>query len=155
MFKGKNSGLKEKAAAWGVTTAMKVKRRLGSGCGFKAAVTRAKKAIKNKKSETDLKKILKTGIAAAKKSLPKKMKNKKHPRIISIPKKGGVIPLIPIFAGLSALGTITGGISNVIKAVKDFQSARKEPVHLGKGLYMTPYKGSSYKLTKTQQKSKN
>ncbi|KAF0770797.1 Uncharacterized protein FWK35_00013607 [Aphis craccivora] len=44
-FKSKDSGLKEIAVAWGVTTAMKAKRKVGGGCGFKAAV---KAAIKTK-----------------------------------------------------------------------------------------------------------
>ncbi|KAL4153100.1 hypothetical protein QTP88_000933 [Uroleucon formosanum] len=42
-FKSKDSSLKEKAVAWGVTTAMKAKRKVGGGCGFKAAL----KATKN------------------------------------------------------------------------------------------------------------
>ncbi|KNE87433.1 hypothetical protein PSTG_19182, partial [Puccinia striiformis f. sp. tritici PST-78] len=41
-FKSKDSSLKEKAVAWGVTTAMKVKRKIGAGCGFKAAIRAAK-----------------------------------------------------------------------------------------------------------------
>ncbi|KAL4084264.1 hypothetical protein QTP88_028089 [Uroleucon formosanum] len=42
-FKSIDSSLKEKAVAWGVTTAMKAKRKVGGGCGFKAAL----KATKN------------------------------------------------------------------------------------------------------------
>ncbi|XP_060864300.1 uncharacterized protein LOC132949148, partial [Metopolophium dirhodum] len=45
-FKAKDSNLKEKAVAWGVTTAMKAKRKIGAGCGFKAAIKAAKNAIK-------------------------------------------------------------------------------------------------------------
>lgn len=147
VFKGKNSGLKEKAAAWAVTTAMKAKRKLGAGCAFKCAVSAAKKSIKNKIGEKNIMKTAKTCIAAAKKSVLKK-RNKKFSRIIPIPKKGGVLPLVPIFAGLSALGALTGGISNVVKTVKDFQSSRGTPIHLGKGLYLAPYKNDTYKVQK-------
>ena len=55
-----------------------------------------------------------------------------------------MLPLIPIFAGLSALGALTGGIANVVKTVGEFN--RNTPTHLGKGLYLTPYKGESYKI---------
>ncbi|KAE9524499.1 hypothetical protein AGLY_015087 [Aphis glycines] len=107
-FKSKDSGFKEKAVAWDVTTAMKAKRKVGCGCGFKAAV------------------------------------KTKVPRIVDIPKKGGVLPLIPIFAGSSALGALTGGVANVVKVANEFK--RNVPSHLGNGLYLTPYKGNSYKI---------
>ncbi|KAE9542837.1 hypothetical protein AGLY_002748 [Aphis glycines] len=109
-FKSKDSSLKEKAVAWGVTTAMKTKRKIGGGCGYKAAIKAAKNVIK---------------------------KN-------IVPKKGGVLPLIPIFADLSALGALTGGVANVVKMANEFN--RKTPSHLGNGVYLAPYKGNSYKI---------
>jgi len=72
----------------------------------------------------------------------------KTPRIIPIPKKGGVLPLIPIFAGLSALGALTGGVGNIVKVVKELNSGKNTPIHLGKSLYLAPHKGSSYKIVK-------
>jgi len=36
-----------------------------------------------------------------------KSKKTKVPRIITMPKKGGVLPLVPIFASLSALGELS------------------------------------------------
>ncbi|KAF2889561.1 hypothetical protein ILUMI_16612 [Ignelater luminosus] len=50
-----------------------------------------------------------------------KMKKKtiKTPRVITVPKTGGILPLIPIFAGLSALGALSGGAAGIAKAVKD------------------------------------
>jgi hypothetical protein len=144
VFKGNNSGFKEKAAAWLVTTAMKAKRKLGAGCGFKSSVNAARKVIKNKIGEKNLMKLAKMCVAAAKKSVVKN-KNKKI-RIIPIPKKGGVLPLIPIFAGLSALGALTGGIANVVKTASEFN--RTTPTYLGKGLYLSPYKGGSFKIAK-------
>jgi len=61
-----------------------------------------------------------------------------------VPKKGGVLPLIPIFAGLSALGALTGGVANVVKMANEFN--RKTPSHLGNGVYLAPYKGNSNKI---------
>jgi len=37
-FNAKDSSLKEKAVAVGVTIAMKAKRKIGSGCGYKAVI---------------------------------------------------------------------------------------------------------------------
>jgi hypothetical protein len=55
--KARDSSLKEKAVAWGVTTAMKLKRKLGSSCMFKSAVKAAKKILKKNKGEKDLLKL--------------------------------------------------------------------------------------------------
>lgn len=81
-----------------------------------------------------------------------------RPRIIPVPKIGGVLPLIPIFAGLSALGAIAGGTSSIVKTINEAQQAKQllsesqrhnrmmEAVALGKshtsgsGLYLKPYK---------------
>lgn len=147
VFKSKKTGLKEKAASWLVTTAMKAKRKLGAGCRFKCAVNAAKKSIKNKKVGNDVLKLVKTCVVAAKKAILHKKKTK-TPRIIPIPKKGGMLPLIPIFAGLSALGSLTGGIASVVKTVNDMRSNRNMPIHLGKGLYLAPYKNNTYQIRK-------
>ncbi|KAJ8912769.1 hypothetical protein NQ315_016727 [Exocentrus adspersus] len=48
------------------------------------------------------------------------------PRVIPIPKVGGILPLLPIFAGLSALGTVAGGVAGVSKAVNDARVAREQ-----------------------------
>ncbi|KAL4105293.1 hypothetical protein QTP88_020544 [Uroleucon formosanum] len=141
-FKSKDSSLKEKAVAWGVTTAMKAKRKIGGGCGFKTAIKAAKNTMKKNIGEKNLTKLTKKCVAVARKTF--KIKNTKIPRTITIPKKGGVLPLIPIFAGLSALGALTGGVANVVKVANEFN--RNAPSHLGKGLYLTPYKGNSYKI---------
>ncbi|KAL4083047.1 hypothetical protein QTP88_028377 [Uroleucon formosanum] len=113
-FKSKDSSLKEKAVAWGVTTAMKAKRKIGGGCGFKAALKATKNVIKKNIGEKNLMKLTKKCVAVARKTF--KTKKTKVPRTINIPKKGGVLPLIPIFAGLSALGALTGGVANVQRA---------------------------------------
>ena len=67
-----------------------------------------------------------------------------------------MFPLMPIFAGLSALDALTGGVSNVMKIVDEFN--RNTPSHLRKGLYLAPHKGGSYKIvgpTRKKKQSKN
>lgn len=88
-------------------------------------------------------------------SAAKQLKNKMKPRskrIIPVPKVGGILPLIPIFAGLSALGALSGGAAGIAKAVNDARSAKQqleeanrhnktmEAIAMGKGLYLKPYK---------------
>lgn len=78
--------------------------------------------------------------------------------MISVPKLGGALPLIPIFAGLSALGALMGGTASVANAVVNANDAKKrlgeaqrhnetmEAIALGRtskkgdGLYLEPYK---------------
>ncbi|CAG5057588.1 unnamed protein product [Parnassius apollo] len=61
------------------------------------------------------------------------------------------LPLIPIFVGLSALGSLAGGAAGIAKAVyskaaqKSLQESERhnrmmEAVALGKGLYIKPHK---------------
>jgi len=69
VFKSKNTGIKEKAASWLVTTAMKAKRKIGAGCGFKQMVLAAKNSIKNKMKENNITKLVRTCLSAAKKNL--------------------------------------------------------------------------------------
>lgn len=72
--------------------------------------------------------------------------------MVKIPKTGGVLPLIPLSAALSALGRLSGGAAGMVKAVNDARAARQqlqewqrhnktmEAVAMGKGLYLKPYK---------------
>lgn len=79
-------------------------------------------------------------------------------RVIPVPKQGAALPLIPIFAGLSALGALMGGSASIANAAvsasrakKDLNEAQRhnqtmEAIALGKnsgtgsGLYLHPYK---------------
>ena len=73
-------------------------------------------------------KASKIAIAAARKSL-KAVGGKRKirtPRIIPIPKTGGFLPLIPIFAGLSALGSLAGGAAGIVRAVKEAHKKRSD-----------------------------
>lgn len=54
----------------------------------------------------------------------------KVPRIIPVPKTGGVLPLIPIFAGLSAAGSLAGGVATIKKMINDFKAAKQRLTEL-------------------------
>lgn len=118
----------EKAAAWFVTNAMKVKSKIGGG-GVKRRRRRRKNCPKHRG-----KGIRKTNSTRQKKR-----------------RRGGVLPLLPIFAGLSALGSLAGGASAVAKVIRDSKQA-------GKGLYIRPYKsvggGTRKKRKKRSSKKK-
>lgn len=138
----KDATLGERAVALGVAAAMKAKRsltKIGSGLGHKKAIKKTEKSRKSNKKRIALSTLIKTARNAIKKSRPdniesaikvavasvkktRKGKQVNTPRIIKLPTiTGGGLPLIPIFAGLSALGTLAGttaGITNAINAAK-------------------------------------
>lgn len=114
---------------------------------FNRAVSRIKKHVLEGKPNT-VADAIKIALKSAK-SMEKKIK---PTRIVNVPKTGGILPLIPIFAGLSALGTLTGGAAAIAKAVNSVKSAKEEleeakrhnksmeAIAIGKGLYLRPYK---------------
>lgn len=161
--KAQDSSIGEKASAYLVTNIMKAKSKLGMG------VRKQKK-----KSKINLKKIINTAKRCMMKNdgtsplenalLGAKLAVKKHggrnnikiPRVIPVPKKiGGALPLIPIFAGLSALGSLAGGASGIAKAINELKTAKDqlkeserhnkmmESIAMGKGLFLAPYKSGS------------
>jgi hypothetical protein len=189
--KSADAKLGEKATAWAVTTAMKIKRKLGMGIkkpkGQKEKkITTQKTGALNKvaqRTRVSLKQKLKQpnglrkGSAFALKAAKAAVKEIggvskiRKPRIISIPKYGGFLPLVPIFAGLSALGALSGGVSGIVKAVNDAKNARKnieestrhnkamESIAIGRtgsGLYMKPYrKGYGLYVKQNRKTQKN
>jgi|GEM_PF-2371500 Parvovirus coat protein VP1. len=181
--KSKDANFKEKAAAWLVTNIMKAKRRLGMGCNSKPPPRRKvnkRKNIKKKKVNfgggivskvrgevrkaggqrfvsNNVQKAAQFALQAARKFVKSSggKRNIRTPRIIPIPKVGGILPLIPIFAGLSALGSLAGGAAGIYKTISDVKNAKQrlaedirhnkemESVSLGKkgsGLYLKPYR---------------
>lgn len=101
------------------------------------------------------KSLITTSLKAAKKAIKQAGgKNKiKIPRILSVSSKiGGVLPLIPLFAGLSATGALAGGAAGIYKAINEAKSARQqldeskrhnktmEAIALGKGLCIRQHK---------------
>jgi hypothetical protein len=168
--KAKDSRFGEKATAWAVTNAMKIKRKMGMGIkkspstktNSKTAlrsgvVMKVKKALKRHKS-LNQKEGRHLALAAAKVAVKEAggKNNIRTPRVIPIPKQGGIIPLIPLFAGLSALGSLAGGAAGIAKAVSTSKQAQKkleeserhnkmmEAIALGSkkgnGLYLKPYR---------------
>ncbi|XP_044736987.1 uncharacterized protein LOC123298951 [Chrysoperla carnea] len=168
--KSTDAGFGERAAAWAVTNAMKAKVKLGMGyvdrsqkkkkkqvkkqrkIPFRAAVKSARDALKKTKA-TNINDAIKVAITAAKKVI--KRKNVRTPRIIPIPKVGGALPfLLPLFAGLSAIGSLAGGTAGVAKAITDASNAKKQlaekqrhnktmkeiALKNGNGLFLRPYK---------------
>lgn len=161
--RAKDASTGERAAALLVAGAMKTKRSLTKvGSGLKKS--------RKKKTHITLKNLIKDAKMAIKKSKPdniesaidvavesikksKKGKKVKAPRIIKVPTySGGVLPLIPIFAGLSALGSIVGGTSSIVKAINEYKNAhnqmeekkrhneKMEAIAMGKGYFLKPYK---------------
>lgn len=150
-LKSKDASTGEKVASWLVNKIMKAKIRTGAGIkSFHSSVAKLKSLLKKVKPKSN-KHAIKLAYMVAKKIFTKN-NHIKLPRIIPIPKTGGILPLIPIFAGLSALGSLAGGVGGIAKAVNDYKSAQKhlaeserhnkmmESIALGKGLYIKPYK---------------
>lgn len=120
---------------------------------FQKIVSQIKKQIHKYKPD-NVNDAIQTAVKYAKTHLLQKKKNYKKdpPRIIKVPKRGGILPLIPIFAGLSALGALAGGASGIAKAVTNARAAKQqldesqrhnrtmESIALGKGMYLQPYK---------------
>lgn len=185
----KNASYGERAVALGVAGAMKLKRKLsGKGLSksaskkrtkkvkkkqnpyisFQSLVKNAKLAIKDMKPDT-IQSAIKTAISAAKQV--KKGKRIREPRTIKLPSvKGGMLPLVPIFAGLGALGSIIGSSAGIINAINqtrrgqmELQESQRhnqamEAIEIGnkegKGFYLRQNKnGSGYYLAVQQSKN--
>ena len=170
-----DSSAGEKAAALLVTNIMKAKQRFGMGVSSSSSSRPKTKTLKRKRVhkvafgsairkpirtellkaggkkvlEKNLVKASKIAALAAHKSLKSAGGKRKirTPRIIPIPKSGGILPLIPIFAGLSALGSLAGGAAGIVRAIKTAKKSNAEKtgatLHLsskGNGLFMKPYR---------------
>lgn len=160
-----DASLGEKIAAHIVNKAMLTKVKYGAGLGTKKIVKDIsggglKKHLKHIISHTNkhLKQFkpkgknmaIKLAMTAAKELASNA--TVKIPRIIPIPKTGGFLPLIPIFAGLSAAGSLAGGAAGIAKAINDYKAAEKrldelkrhnekiESLSIGKGLNVKPLK---------------
>lgn len=174
-FKSKETPLKEKLAAMAVTGAMKIKRKVGgvvkkrksnpANNSLTKSIIEARKAVKNSKSQ-NLKEATKLALKAAKRVASKSKTVTKVARILPIPKRGGVLPfLVPLFAGLSAIGGLAGGAATIAKAVNDTKAARKsleeqkrhnrkiEAIAInprGSGFFLKPYKNGYGLMTKSK-----
>lgn len=178
----KDSNLGEKSAAWFVANTMKAKRKLGMGMSpspssfrkriLKPVQTRLKKtADANLDDKKNLRKASLLALKAARVAVKQAggRRKIKLPRIIPFESKtGGILPLIPIFAGLSALGSLAGGASAIAKTIISAKNAQKslkdnnnnkvmeEIGKKGDGLYLKKKPNGGYGLfLKKQQQPKN
>lgn len=142
-------------------------RKPPSGAGIKKTfqniVSHARRHIKNLKPKCK-KMLTELAYAAAQElasDLPIAL-----PRVIPVPKTGGFLPLIPIFAGLSAAGSLAGGVAGITRAINDYKTAKKnlltlkrsgrglpvtQSICVGKGLHLKPYKdGLGIYVTKSK-----
>lgn len=189
-IKAKDSSFGEKSAALTVAGLMKLKsgvEKIGAGLNSGGnssyegvlgdAIHGASSSLKKTghKSEKEAAKIaLHAARAVVKRNKnPKKSWNKycKY-RVISIPKTGGALPLlIPLFAGLSAVGSLAGGTAAVVNAVNSTKNARAqlkeserhnqimEAIAIGNkrgsGLHLKPYRKGLGLYLNPQLKPKN
>ncbi|KAJ8949422.1 hypothetical protein NQ318_007522 [Aromia moschata] len=170
--KSNDANVGEKVAALLVTNIMKGKQRFGLGRRIQQRMTKKiafgsgiVQKVRNKLKTGGCKtialksprKAVEIAVHAARQTL-KNAGGKRRirtPRIIPIPKTGGILPLLPIFAGLSALGTLAGSAAGVSKVINDVKIGKQrlaeaerhnrsmESIALGKngkGLYLKPYK---------------
>lgn len=123
---------------------------------FKNGLSAAKMAVKQavKKGNGDVKSITKIGLKAAKKYISRSTGRNYTPRVLPVPQRGGFLPLVlPIFAALSALGSLAGGAAGVAAAVNKAKEAKKmydeskrhnetmEALAIkGSGMFLKPYK---------------
>jgi len=123
-----------------------IKKGKGNTLPFTKIVKKARDALKKRKNPGD---NLEKSIAVALKTIGPSTKILKTPRVIPIPKVGGMLPLIPILAGISKIGAIAGGAHSIINAVRDIINARKQLGRssesssgqtIGNGMFLAPYR---------------
>lgn len=127
-------------------------------------IKNAEVALKKSKPET-VQSAIKIAVASIKRL--KKNKLVKSPRIIKLPPivTGGILPLIPIFAGISALGSIVGSATGIVNAINRTGAAQKqleekkrhnkrmEDIAIGQGYYLKTSKNGTGYYLKTQAKN--
>lgn len=178
-----DSSFGEKTAAVTVAGLMKAKsgvEKIGGAHNYEEvlgnAIQEASTTLK-KSSHNSEKEAARIAVRAAKAVVESKKGAKKNYgkcckyRVISIPKTGGALPfLIPLFAGLSAIGSLAGGTAAVVNAVNATKNARlrlkeserhnemMEAIALnkkGSGLHLKPYRKGLGLYLNPQIKSKN
>lgn len=134
------NGLRRRTKKLG--TGLRRRKTAGKGVSFNSLIKNARKAVSNKKSAS-LEEAANTALGVVQRALNKR--KYKTPRVLPIPKRGGALPLIPILAGISALGGAASGVGSIVRAVKDIVEAKRtlfpgEKKQVGTGLYLAPYK---------------
>lgn len=173
----RDSSLGERAAAATVSAAMQVKTNLTKmGSGISTRKTRKVRRTCNKRNKTisfvKLVNGTKIGMRKAKpqtvqyavKAALKTAKTLKKgrkvniPRLIKVPStiSGGILPIIPILAGLASVGALINSTAGVVKTIKEIRNNERAIAEnpnrnwnverkVGKGLYLAPYAGKNGK----------
>ena len=137
--------------------AVKARKRITareSTLGERAAATAVWAAMKAK---------TKLGMGLKTKTMRKTKKKTAKKRILSVAKRGGILPILPV---LGTLGSLIGGAAGVAKVVNDRKAAQRQLQELlrhnrameGRGLYLAPYKrgrGVAKRKKKRQRDVKN
>lgn len=147
-------------------------KRNNSQQTIRNAINSAKKALTSEQPKT-MNDAVSVAINAAKSSMNNLSPSVSNiQRVIPVPKIGGLLPLIPIFAGLSALGALSGGTAAVANAVITANNAKKrlkesqrhnetmEAIALGKnkrgdGVFLKPYRNGLGLYTHKKVVTKN
>lgn len=132
----RDSSLSEKLAATLVTSIMRGKVAMSGG--------RLRKTKKRKQ------KVFGKGLRPSFRILPTPRIVKKRQRKV---KRGGILPLLPILAGIGALGSLAGGAAKIAQAVNTGKSARKQLQELVQHNKKMEALASGKGLKKKKQKS--
>jgi Phospholipase A2-like domain len=119
---------------------------------FSMIIKRAQKAVNRNDS---VERAVKNALFALRR-IKTPVRSSSIPRVIPLPTTGGALPIIPILAGLSKIGSIAGGIGAIVSAVKELVDLKNRVFHGkgnddliqryhlrsigGKGLYVIPYR---------------
>lgn len=181
----KDSSLGERTAALAVAAAMKAKTSLtksGKGIPKKKKIIKKNIIKKNMNKTNNLKqrkisfktfvkkvennmneakpKSVKCAVKKALQAADMIIKGKKLnvPNSVKLPEfTGGILPIVPILAGLSAVGSLIGGASGVMKTLNGIKSSQKQldeqrrhnlsmEQKIGKGLYLAPFRKKGFGL---------
>ena len=143
--KASDSSLGERAAAYAVTNAMKLKAKLGMGLSNtssspSSSSSSSKKKTPAKKKKTEQKKKVnkkKTTTTTTTKKKAAVKSQKPAERIIPIPKTGA--GLKNLLTGIGLASRTIAPVAQLIKTViAGFQ--KKKNVHVGGGVYLRPYR---------------
>lgn len=149
IYQSKNKGFYERASAFAVNKAMQAKRIIGSGSKQSQNRKKGKGLYLQPYKMNGNGMYISPASYNIKKSAKKSKKRKNNKRI-----KGGVIPILPLLAGISALGSITGGISSIAKVASDNRHNKKTLLELKRHNLAMEGKGLKQPKRKSNKKKK-
>ena len=133
--KAGDSSLAERAAAWAVTNAMKLKAKMGAGCCGRQRRSKTKRVKTGAGAKRATRGVKRTTMGAGAKRRRRSTKKRTVARVNRIPTSGGNVRSI-----LSRIGVAAKPADRAVKKIRAVMSQRKKNVKLGQGLYLRPYK---------------